>query len=329
VTNRIRCAWGASPRGLVLAAMLLLGPAGARAEPVVLKLAPMMPGKKPAREWRACAADIRRRTEERVRVEWVAPTGDAVGSATKVGPTLVYGLPLCFRSFAEVDHVRAELDEHVGARLATNGLVVLGFEESGFAYILSGKPIRTPADLDNARVWVPAGAGRNSGTENHPLGIKAVPLKIGNVRGALKRGDVDAVVFPPLGAIVLRWHTGLRYVLDTPFAYLSNPIVIESPVFSALSAADRQSVRQSVRICLQEVSQKARTKHGEALDVLRMQGVDFIVPATEERARWNAWAADATGRLVETGKIDRATVGLLDKALAEYRARAATGPKAE
>ena len=329
MTNLTRCARQALPPGLVLAAMLLLGSAAARAESSVLKLAPLMPGKKPAREWRACAADIRRRTEERVRVEWLSPTDAAVGSAAKVGPPLVYGLPLRFRSFAEADHVRAELDEHVAARLAANGLVVLGFEESGFAYVLSGKPIRTPADLDNARVWVPAVAGRSPGTENHPLGIKAVPLKIGKVREALKRGDVDAVVFPPLGAIVLRWHTGLRYVLDLPFAYLSNPIVIESAVFSALSAADRESVRRSVRICLQEVSKKARTKHAEALDVLRMQGVEFIVPATEEWARWDAWAVEATGRLVETGRIDRATVGLLDKALAEYRARAATGPRAE
>jgi len=325
VKNPKRCARVTEPCRLSLAALLLLGCTGVRAEPVVLKLAPVMSGKKPSREWRTCAADIRRRTEDRVCVEWVSPMDRTGGSATRLGPILIYGLPLRFRSFDEVDHVRMQLDRHVSAQFGTNGLAVLGFGESGFAYVLSGKPIRTPADLNNARVWVPAGTGRSPGTENHLLGVKAVPLKIGKVREALKRGEVDAVVFPPLGAIVLRWHTGLRCVLDRPFAYLSNPIVIESALFSVLSAVDKESVRRSVRTCLQEVNRKARAKHGEALDVLRMQGVDFTVPAAEESAGWDAWAADATRQLVETGKIDRTAVGLLDKALEEYRNRLPEG----
>lgn len=312
-------------RRISLPAALLLSGYLAAAEPeeAVLRLAPMMTGQKPPREWAACASDIRRHTEGRVRVEWSRPDGRTGEPA----PALVYGLPLRFRSFEDVDRVRAEMDERLSAQLLDNGMVVLGFEESGFAYVLSTRQIRVPADLAGAKVWAPAGGADGPARAAGPPGVKGVPLKLGEVRKALLNGDVDTVVFPPLGAIVLRWHTPLRHVLDLPFAYLSNPIVVGAKVFPALSQADRQTVRQAVETCLQKVNRKARAKHSEALDVLRMQGVDFVVPTDEEKGLWSTWAADVTDRLAETGRIDRAAVELMDRILAEKPEATAAKPE--
>ena len=303
--------------GTTLALWCAWGLAG---DAVVLKLSPMMRGKRPGREWRDCAAQIARETEHRVSVEWTAPGGQPGDRRDKLAPALVYALPLRFRSFEEADYVRARMDEDVRSRLATAGLVALGFEEGGFAYILSTKPVRSPADLSAARVWVPEASTNSTQGGQVPAGIEGVPLKIRDIRAALKRGELDAVVFPPLGAIVLRWHTELRHVLDVPFAYLATPIVVESSVFGTLSAPDRETVRNAVAACLQKVNRKARARHREALDVLHAQSVGFIIPAAEEVNGWEEWAADVVRRLTETGRVERAAVDLLHETRGEYRA---------
>ena len=63
----------------------------------------------------------------------------------------------------------------------TGGMTVLPLIETGFAYLMSNKPVSSPDDLTNLKVWVP---------EGDPLGeqlvklfkVSPVPLNITDVR---------------------------------------------------------------------------------------------------------------------------------------------------
>ncbi|MDG1233662.1 MAG: TRAP transporter substrate-binding protein DctP, partial [Pseudomonadales bacterium] len=80
----------------------------------------------------------------------------AAGSLTRFYPDLqIYNLPLQFQSYEEVDHIRREMDQMISDGLAAAGIVSLAFSETGFAYLLSQKPVRTIADLKSLKAWIP------------------------------------------------------------------------------------------------------------------------------------------------------------------------------
>lgn len=66
------------------------------------------------------------------------------GTLVRFFPDLqIYNLPMTFRSFAEVDQVRARLDGVMEQGLAEGGIHTFALTETGFAYILSKTPRRT------------------------------------------------------------------------------------------------------------------------------------------------------------------------------------------
>jgi len=67
----------------------------------------------------------------------------------------VYGLPLKFRSFEEVDYVRERMDPLLTGGLEKSGFVTFGLAEGGFAYVMSNAPVRTLDDLRKRKVWAP------------------------------------------------------------------------------------------------------------------------------------------------------------------------------
>ena len=153
----------------VLAACLL---ASSPARAVTLKIATVLPdGTSWMREMRQAAEVVEERTEGRVKLKFypggVMGTEKAVMRKMRVGqlqggaftPTgladlyrdaEIYGLPFLFHSYEEVDYVRARMDERIRAGLKEAGLIVLAIGETGFAYLLSNKPIRRVEDLPGA-----------------------------------------------------------------------------------------------------------------------------------------------------------------------------------
>src|SRR5210317_669075 len=152
--------------GAVLTVMLLAPGAAAQTK---LKIATMAPdGSFWMNELQAAAKLIEQRTGGRVDFRFYP--GGTMGSDSAVlrkirigqlqGGVLlagglarvdqdfdIYGLPLMFRTFDEVDYVRQRIDQKVMDSLAGSGLVVFGIAETGFTYLMSAEPTRTFADL--------------------------------------------------------------------------------------------------------------------------------------------------------------------------------------
>lgn len=123
---------------------------------------------------RAAAADVERNTRGRVKFKSYA--GGIMGSHQSVlrkirigqlhggvvtagslanihSATVVYGLPLLFRSLAG-GGLRARPGRC--ARLPLE-LEASGFASFGFAYMMSNRPLRSIADLKGQKVWLPSG----------------------------------------------------------------------------------------------------------------------------------------------------------------------------
>ena len=101
----------------------------------------------------------------------------------------LYGLPMLFRSHAEVDYVRSRMDATILAGLDKEGLVAFGLAEGGFAYVMSNGPVRRIADLRAQKVWAPEGDAVTR-TMFEVGGVAPVVLPLADVYTGLQTGLV-------------------------------------------------------------------------------------------------------------------------------------------
>ena len=230
----------------------------------------------------------------------------------------VYGLPLVFRSYDEVDDVRAKVDGRLINDLADKGYVSFGLIEGGFAYIMSNKPTTGIASLKGRKAWIPEGDNVAEAILQ-ASGLSAVPLPVSDVLTGLQTGLVDTVAGPPVGAVALQWFTRTKYLTDMPILYSYGLIVVSEKAFSKLAEADQKVVREVMGSVTLTLDQRTRTDNEQARHALAKQGIEFVTISPEEHEKWRQVAADATAKLDETGAIPTELLAEVRGYLASFR----------
>ena len=243
------------------------------------------------------------------------------GSLIKVfGDAQVYSLPLKFRSLQEIDYVRERMDHYMMTGFEKGGFITFGLAEGGFAYVMSNAPVRSVEELRNHKVWIPDHDPTVS-EAMHAFGIKPIPLPIADVRAGLQTGLIDTVTVSPIGAIVLQWHTQVKYLTELPMAYIYGLLAVDRKAFSKIPPEDQEVVRRTMERIFREIDRQNRTANIEALKVLRNLGIQFVEPVLGTEGDWFAFAAGLTQRLVDSGVVSETMVNELDGHLEAYRSR--------
>lgn len=251
------------------------------------------------------------------------------GSLAVIDPDIeIYNLPLLFRSYGEVDYVRERMDAKLIAGLEEHGYVSFGLTETGFTYLLSARPTRTFEDLKGRKAWMP---------QDDPLsfaiveaaGLAPVPLPISDVLTGLQTGLIDTVAAPPVGAVALQWFTKAKYLTDLPITYVIGTTVISSEAFDKMSPGDQKIVHEVMGRANRLLDETSRTDNQEAREALAAQGVEFVDPPDETRAKWDEIAANATDKLIAERGYDPAVLAEIEGLLSEYRTREAATPSGD
>jgi TRAP-type C4-dicarboxylate transport system substrate-binding protein len=230
----------------------------------------------------------------------------------------LYGIPLLFNSLDEIDAVRAQLDPELAAGLDRAGFVTFGFIEGGFANLLSNEPIRTVDDMRRKKVWVPEGDAI-SFLAMQAMGLSPSVLPVTDVLTGLQTGLIEITFASPVAALVLQWHTKVKYITDLPISYSMGVIAIEKGAFSALSAEDQRVVREVMsRYCL-ELDREARDDNKKAADVLARSGLQTVNVNEADVDGWRKTIESIHPQLRARPDIDAALFDRLLAALAEYR----------
>jgi len=232
---------------------------------VTWKIATVTPnGSQWMKDMKAGAAAIKERTEGRVVIKYYG--GGIKGDDAKVlgqirirqlqggafAPSALsaqysdlnlYGMPLVFNSEQEAAFVRSRMDARLQQGLEDAGFVNFGFATSGFANIMSSAPVRSLADLKGKRIWVPEGDSI-SYASMQALSLNPVTLPLTDVLTGLQTGLIDIVAIPPFVALLLQWHTKVKYVTRLPLVYSFGFMAIDKKTFDKISAADQAIVRE-------------------------------------------------------------------------------------
>lgn len=323
---------------LAAAALLVLGMAAAEAADI--KIATVAPdGSRWMLEMRAGAAEVLARTDGRVAIKFYP--GGVMGSDAQVlrkvrigqlqggaftagglgeryGALNLYGIPLLFHSLDEVDAVRAELDGELAAGLERAGFVSFGFIEGGFANLLAKEPIRTVEDMRRKKVWVPEG-DPISFLAMEALGLSPAVLPLTDVLTGLQTGLIDIAFASPVAALVLQWHTKVKYITDLPVSYSMGIFVIETNVFAELAADDQRIVREVMARHIEALDREARDDNRKAAEALAKAGLQTVTVNAADVASWRSTLEGVWPQLRSRPDIDVAMFDRLLALLAEYR----------
>jgi len=231
----------------------------------------------------------------------------------------LYGIPLLFQSLDEVDYVRARLDSRLQAELADAGFISFGFIEGGFAQLMANEPISSVEDMRRRKVWSP---------EGDPIGFKVleamglspVVLPPTDVLMGLQTGLLDVVAASPVVALVLQWHTKVKYVTDLPVSYALGIFAIDNRVFSRLSIADQEVTGTVMRTVMRSLDSNSRQDNLEARAVLAETGLEFVPVNPEHISGWRRTIEDLYPELRQRRDIDASLLDELLVLLEEYRA---------
>ena len=299
-------------------------------------------------EMRAGAKEIKERTDGRVQIKLygggVQGTDKRVlrkirigqlqggafastGLASQYSGLNLYGIPLVFRSFDEVDFVREQLDEKIKQGLYEAGYVSFGFAEGGFAYLMSNRPIRTVDDLSGRKTWVPEGDDV-SFRAMEELGLSPVVLPITDVLTGLQTSLLDVIATSPVGALVLQWHTKVKYVTDLPVSYIIGFLAIDRKVFERLAPGDQVIVREVLEATYDRLDEAARADDRNALKALKDAGLEFVFVDSANVQVWRSELAGLNAELSRDGTVEPALLKDMLDLLGEYRRQSASAGSA-
>lgn len=187
----------------------------------------------------------------------------------------LYGLPLVFNTIEEVEYVRQRMDPILKQGLEDAGFVSFGWADGGFARIMSNVPVTGVESLQGRKVWVPEG-DLITYSAMAALGLSPVTLPMTDVMTGLQTGLIDIVGSSPVGAVVMQWHTKVKYVTKVPLVYTYGFMAIDKKAFDTISDADKAIITEVMTRTYQEFDKANLVDNQGAYDALLKSGIEAV-----------------------------------------------------
>jgi len=322
---------------LVLTAGLTLG---LPLQAATLKIATVTPENSQwMKDMRAGAKEIKERTEGRVQIKYygggVMGNDQKVLSRIRIGalqggaftPTALaaqysnlnlYGLPMVFDSEEEAAYARSRLDARLSAGLEEAGFVNFGFAAGGFAILMSNTPVDSLDDLKGKKVWIPEGDDI-SRRAMEAMSLSPVTLPLTDVLTGLQTGLIDIVAMSPIGALVLQWHTKVKYITELPLVYTLGFMAVDKRAFGKLSEDDQAIVREVMGRTYENFDKANLVDNRGARDALLNTGIRTVPVPPEEYEKVRTALMKLNVDLASQGHFDKALFDEMLKYVSEYR----------
>ena len=317
--------------GLVLALPL---------QAATLKIATVTPeGSQWMKDMRSGAKEIKERTNGRVQIKYygggVMGNDQKVLSRIRIGslqggaftPTALanqypglnlYGLPMVFDSVEEASYVRSRMDSKLQAGLEDAGYVSFGFAAGGFALLMSNTPISKFEDLKGKKVWIPEGDAI-SRQAMEALSLTPVTLPLTDVLTGLQTGLIDIVGMSPIGALVLQWHTKIKYMSDLPLVYTMGFMAVDKRSFYKLSEEDQAIVRDVMGRIYENFDKTNLADNDGARDAMLNTGIETVSLEVADYNEVRDALMELNGDLAKQGVLGEELYNEMLTYIAEYR----------
>lgn len=205
-------------------------------------------------------------------------------------------LPLLFKTWDEVDHVRDKLRPGMEKKFLDKGFVVLGWGDAGWVRFFSKAPAFRPADFKGMKFFA-WGSEAEQQTIMKSLGYTPVPLETADILPSIQTGMFNVVPSTPYFALASQIYNTAPNMLEINWAPIVGALVVTKKAWDEMSPAGQQALRLAGDKAGVEMRSKARREVDEAVDAMKKRGLVVNRPTPEQMREWNELAENLYPRI--------------------------------
>ncbi len=312
MSHHRRPSFRAAAAALLLAASAVLAaPSRVAAQPVVVKMATLVPDgsswhqvlKEVADKWRTASGG---RVVVRLYAGGVAGDDPDVvrkmrletlnaGVLTSVGVAEIdksvyaLGVPMMYDSYEEVYAVLEKMRPRLESSLEQKGFVVLNWADGGWTQVFAQKPVATPDDLRPLKLFTWAGDATSVDIWKS-AGFNPVPLPATEIATALQTGLVQALLTPPQVAVISQYFTNARNMTDLPWQLLLGATVINKKTWDRIPGDVRPALLQAAREGGARLQAEIRQSGPRDVEAMKKRGLNVVPVDAKTREQWRKLA---------------------------------------
>jgi TRAP-type C4-dicarboxylate transport system substrate-binding protein len=290
------------------AATLLAVSASSAAEPIVIKMATLVPAgsnwnrslQEMGQKWQQVSngqvvlklyaggvagddADVVRKMRlGTLNAGLLATTGLAAIDRS----VLALQIPMLYIDYDEADWVAAKMTPTLETQLEAKGFVVLAWVDGGWAHFFTKTPARTPNELKSAKLFTWAGDEKYTELWKG-AGFNAIPLPATEISTALQTGLVNAICTTPQVAAVMQWYNHAKNMTDVNWALLLGAVVVEKKTWDKIPADARSAILAVTRDTGRQLSKQTRADEIDSIEAMQKRGLNVVKPAPADLEAWH------------------------------------------
>jgi TRAP-type transport system periplasmic protein len=198
-------------------------------------------------------------------------------------------LPLLFRDWDEVDHVREKMRAGMEQRFADKGFVVVGWGDAGWVRFFSKEPAFRPDDYKRMKFFA-WGSEPEQQAIMKSLGYTPVPLETADILPSVQTGMINVVPSTPYFALASQVYATTSNMLEINWAPIVGALVVTRKAWEAMSPAGQQALRAAGEKAGVQMRLQARAEVDQAVDAMKKRGLTVNRPNAEQMREWNELA---------------------------------------
>lgn len=224
----------------------------------------------------------------------------------------VFAMPFFFESDQEEIAVERKLTPVLEQRLQAKGFHLLSWGTAGWVQVFSKKPLRSLADVKNAKLFTSKGSDKwvqwyvSNGFHPVPLLPADIPAQL-----KLSTGLIDTAPNPPYLALSLQIYRDAKYMLDLHIAPLTGAMIISNTAWNRISAEDKQKVTAAAQAMEKRVRDTAPGQDADSVKQMTARGLQVTTLDPKAAAEFRT----AAGQLVTTMRGSMVPADIYDQAV--------------
>ncbi len=234
-------------------------------------------------------------------------------------------MPMMFRTWDEVDHVREAIRPDLEQRLLAKGFVTLFWADAGWVRYFSRKPATHPDDFKPMSLFVWAGDPAQLKIMKE-LEYKPVALETSDIGLGLMNNQIEVVPMPPFMALASQVNKYASHMLDVKWVPIVGAAVVRRETWENIPPKLRGQFLQAAQEAGVKMRLKTRSEDDAAIASMAKRGLTVHAPTPEVEAAWRAVAEKAYPQI----RGSRVPADLFDRVrtvLQEYRTTRQTIPQ--
>lgn len=198
-------------------------------------------------------------------------------------------LPLLFRNWEEVDHVRDKMRPAMERRFAEKGFIVVGWGDAGWVRFFSREPAFRPDDYKRMKFFA-WGSEPEQQAIMKSLGYTPVPLETADILPAVQTGMINVVPSTPYFALASQVFGTASNMLEINWAPIVGALLITQKAWDGMTPAAQQQLRVAGDKAGVQMRMQARKEVDEAVDAMKKRGLVVNRPNAEQLREWSELA---------------------------------------